>query len=124
MAAVVTGRRLDRAVLVLGAAAVLSCVFALTTGGAAPVDLVHVGGPEVVLLLVLGTVAVIGGVTRRLLLAGVAGAGLTLAAVLQLAQLGRQTNWLGGNGSTMSLMGGLGLGLLAVVLTKRSTPSK
>lgn len=118
-----TGRRLDRAALVLGVAAVLSCVFALTTGGAAPVDLVHVGGPEVVVLLVLGVVAAIGGATHRLLLAGVAGAGLVMAAVLQLAQLGRHTNWLGGNGSTMSLMGGLGLGLLAVTLTKRSIPS-
>jgi hypothetical protein len=118
-----TSRRLDRAALSLGAAALLSCVFALTTGGPAPVDLVHMGGPGVVVLLVLGVAAVLGGMTHRDSLVAAAGAGLVLAALLQLVQLGSRANWLGGNGSTVSLMGGIGLGLLAIVLTHRLTHS-
>lgn len=112
-------RRLDRAALVVGVAALVSSLFALTTGRPAPVDLVHVGGPGVVVLLVFGVAAVLGGVLHRPTLVVVAGAGLIVAALLQLAQLGRQANWLSGNASTLSLMGGLGLGLLAIVLTNR-----
>ncbi len=116
-----TGRRLDRAALTLGIAAMLSSLFALTTGAAAPVDLVEVGGIGVVVLLVLGLLAVLGGVGNRVVLVIVAGVGLVVAALLQLAQLGRHANWLGGNASTLSLMGGLGLGLLAIGLTNRLT---
>lgn len=113
--------RLDRASVVLGAAALLSSLFTMTTGGPAPVDLVHVGRVGVVAFLVLGMVAVLGGALHRPVLTIAAGAGLVVAAVLQLAQLGRDANWLGGNGSTVSLMGGLGLGLLAVGLSGRTT---
>lgn len=116
-----TGRRLDRAALTLGIAAMLSSLFALTTGAAAPFDLVEVGGIGVVVLLVLGLLAVLGGVGDRVVLVIVAGVSLVVAALLQLAQLGRHANWLGGNASTLSLMGGLGLGLLAIGLTNRLT---
>lgn len=118
-----TSGGLDRAAIVLGVAALLSSLFALTTGGPGPVDLVHLGGAGVVVLLVLGALAVLGGVLRRHVLVLLAGAGLILAAVLQLALLGRNANFLGGNASTMSLMGGLGLGLLAIGLTNRFTRS-
>lgn len=89
-------------------------------------DLVHVGSGGVVVLLVLGVVAVLGGVLRRHLLVLAAGAGLVLAAVAQLALLlfDRNSDWLGGTASTMSLLGGLGLGLLAVGLTNRFTRSQ
>lgn len=113
------GQRLDRAALVLGVASALSSVFALTTGGPAPVDLAHVGGPGVVVFLVLGVVAVLGGTLHRQVLVLLAGAGLVLAAILQLLQLGGHANWLGGNASTLSVMGGLGLGLLTIALTNR-----
>lgn len=87
-------------------------------------DLMHVGGAGVVVLLVLGVTAALGGITHRHSLVAVAGTGLVVAALLQLAQLGRDANWLGGNASTVSLMGGIGLGLLAVALTNRSTRSQ
>ena len=111
----------DRAAVVLGAAALVSTVFALTAGGPQPVDLIHVRRVGVVVLIVLGALAVLGGMLRRVLLVIAAGTGLVLAAVLQLLQVGRASNWLGGDGSTLSLMGGLGLGLLAVGLTNRLT---
>jgi hypothetical protein len=101
-----------------------SSVFALTTGGPAPVDLVRMGVGAVIVLLVLGVVAVLGGLTHRHVLVAAAGAGLVVAALLQLAQLGRDANMLGGNGSTVSLLGGLGLGLLVVALPNRSTRSE
>jgi len=46
-----------------------------------------------------------------------AGAGFLVAAVLQFAQLGRASNWLQGDGSTVSLFLGLGIGLLILGLT-------
>lgn len=102
----------------------LSCVFALTTGGSAPVDLVRMGVGGVIVLLVLGVAAVLGGVMHRPALVGAAGVGLVVAALLQLAQLGRDANLLGGNASTMSLLGGLGLGLLVVALPHHSNRSE
>lgn len=116
MTSAVDHRALDRASLALGVATVLSCVFALTTGGAAPVDIVHIRGLGVLVIAVLGLAAVVGAVIRRPPLVWGAGVALLVAAVLQLLQLGAGTNWLGGNGSTVSLMGGLGLGLVAVGL--------
>ena len=109
----------ERATLVLGIAAVVSPLFALARRGPEPLNLVHVRGATLVVLLVLGGMAVLGAVTHRLLLGIVAGAGLVGSALLQLIQAGRESNWLGGDGSTLSLMGGLGLGLLAVGLTAR-----
>lgn len=115
--ATVDHHALDRASLALGIATLLSCVFALTTGGAAPVDIANIRGPAVLVIAVAGLAAVVGAVIRRPPLVWGAGAALMAAAVLQLLQLGGGANWLGGNGSAVSLMGGLGLGLAAVGLT-------
>lgn len=111
--------RLDRAALVLGVATLASSVFAVTTGRGDSVDLVHLRGAGLVVILVLGVVAVLGATLHRPLLVMVPGAGLVVAALLQLAQVGRRPNLLGGDGSTLSLMGGLGLGLLVVGLAAR-----
>lgn len=118
-----TGRPLDRAALVLGAAGLVSSLFALSSGGPQPVDFVHLRGAGLVVLLVLSLVAVLGGVLHRVALVMVAGAGLVVAAVLQLVQVGGRPNWLGGDASTLALMGGLGLGLLAVGLSSRQSPT-
>jgi len=117
----VTAAPFDRAAVVLGAGALVGALFALTTGGPEPVNLIHVRRVGLLVLIVLGALAVVGGLLRRVLLVIAAGTGLVLAAVLQLLQVGRSPNWLGGDGSTLALMGGLGLGLLAVGLTNRLT---
>lgn len=114
-----TGGRLDRAALALGLAALFSSLFWLSTGGPEPINLVHVRGVALVVILVLGAIAVLGALLHRRAIVIVAGAGFVVAAVLQLLQFGRETNWLGGDGSTLALMGGLGLGLLAVGLAAR-----
>lgn len=114
-----TGRRFDRAAVVLGAAALLGSLFAFSTGGPAPLDLIHVRGAGLIVIVALGVIAVLGGVLGLRVLVIVAGAGFVAAAVIQLLQASQAVNWLGGNGSTMALMGGLGFGLLAVGLTRR-----
>lgn len=113
------GRRFDLPAVVLGVGALLGSLFTFSTSGPAPVDLILVRGAGLIAIVVLGIVAVLGGMLRLLVLVIVAGAGFVAAAVIQLLQLGQPINWLGGDGSTLSLMGGLGLGLLAVALTPR-----
>lgn len=112
--------RLHRATTALGAAAILSCGFALTAGLGAVLDFVHLGGGAVVVLAVLGALAVASGLSRIRILGLIAGIGFLLGALLQLIQLGRPVNLLGGDGSTMSLLGGLGIGLVSIWLAARA----
>jgi hypothetical protein len=57
-------------------------------------------------------------------LTALSGVGFGRAALLQLIQFGRATNWLGGNGSTFSLFMALGIGLLvASTLAPTSPPT-
>lgn len=107
---------LDRAAVALGVCALAGGLFGWLTRESPPIDFALVRGATLAVLASLGVVAVLGGVLRRRALVLLAGAGLALAALLQLLQLGGSTNWLDGNGSTLSLMGGFGLGLLAVGL--------
>ncbi len=107
--------RLGRAALALGVAGVISPVFALSTSSNNNFVLVQNAG--LVVLPVLGVVAVLGVALARRLLVILAGAGFAGAALLQLVQFGRATNWLDGNGSTFSLLMALGIGLLTVGLT-------
>ncbi len=64
--------------------------------------------------LTLCALAAAGARTGSGVLLLVAGAGLLLAALVQPAQDGRGTNWLGGNGSTYAMLLGFGGGLLAL----------
>lgn len=76
-----------------------------------------------VILLVLGGIAVAGGLLGKAmsrLLAVLAGLSLTAVAALLLVQNITGEQWLSGSRSAMALLGGLGLGLLAVGLTPRS----
>ncbi len=107
--------RLGRAALALGVAGVISPVFALSTSSNN--DFVLVQNAGLAVLPVLGVVAVLGVTLARGLLVILAGAGFAGAALLQLVQFGRATNWLDGNGSTFSLLMALGIGLLTVGLT-------
>lgn len=118
-----TGNRFDLPVLTLGGAALVSSVFTFSSGGPAPVEFIHIRGAGLALLLIFGAAAVAAGFLRLRLLAIIAGAGLVLAALLQLVQADQSVNWLSGDASTVALMGGLGIGLLAVTLTPRRPDS-
>lgn len=113
-----TENSFDRAALLLGAVAVLSPVFALSTSSNNNFVTVRNGG--LVVLVVLGAVALAGGLLSRPPLVLAAGVGFALAALLQLAQLGRSTNWLDGSGSTFSLLLALAIGLVTVGLVARA----
>lgn len=117
---------LHRASLVLGIAAVASCVFALTAGAGETINLIHVRGASTAVLALLGILSIVAGARKVPALGLVAGIGFLASAVLQLVQLGQPLNLLGGDGSTMSLFGGLGIGLVSVWLVGRAStqPSK
>lgn len=112
---------MHRATLVLGIGAVTSCLFALTAGVGETFDLIHVRGASIVIVATLGILAIVAGALRLPALGLVAGIGFLASAVLQLVQLGKPFNLLGGDGSTMSLMGGLGIGLVSVWLAGRAS---
>lgn len=114
----------EKAAIVMGLAALISPIFWFSTRGPQPIDLVFIRGGSVIVLPVLGLVAIAGGLLRKNEVILAAGAGLVAASFLQLVQAGRDTNWLGGNGSTLSFMGGLGLGLLAAAVSTRLPTSR
>jgi len=118
------GASMHRATLMLGMAAVVSCLFALTDSAGETINLVHVRGASIVALAVLGVIAVVAGARKVPLLGLIAGIGFLACAVLQLVQLGQPLNLLGGDGSTMALFGGLGIGLASVWLVGRASTSK
>lgn len=72
----------------------------------------------------LGVCAVVAGVAGWRRLAAATGGAFVAAAVVQVPVWGSGNNWLGGNGSTVSLWLGLGLGLLAVGLADRLWPDQ
>jgi len=112
---------MHRATLVLGIAAVVSLLFALTEGLEQTFNLIHVRGASIAVIAVLGIVAIVAGARRLPVLGLIAGIGFVVCALLQLVQLGQAFNLLGGDGSTMSLLGGLGIGLVSVWLVGRAS---
>ena len=108
-----TGRSRNRAAIGLGVAAIASTVFALLREAPSSVSFVEVGVPAAIVLVACGIAATLGGVLGRRSLAIIAGAALVGAALLQLVQLNTAANLLGGDASTMALLGGFGVGLLA-----------
>lgn len=112
---------LHRATLTLGIVAVASCLFALTAGLGQTFNLIHVRGAGIAVLVVLGGLAIIAGARTVPVLGLAAGVGLIASALLQLVQLGQPQNLLGGDGSTVSLFGGLGIGLASVWLVGRAS---
>jgi hypothetical protein len=116
-----TRHPLDRAAMVLGVVGVVSIGFALTTSSNN--NFVLVQGLGLILFPVLGAGAVIGGALGQRSIVLAAGAAYVASALIQLAQFGRPTNWIGGNGSTFALLLSLGIGLLVVGLAPRLAPS-
>lgn len=108
---------LDRAALALGGAGIVSPLFALSTSSNN--NFVLMQGASLFVLPALGAFAVIGAVMGKRLIVLLAGMAFGLAALLQVAQFGRTTNWLDGGGSTFALILGLGIGLLVVGLVPR-----
>lgn len=112
---------LHRATVVLGIAALTSCLFALTAGLGETFNLIPVRGASIAVVAALGVLAIFAGALKRPALGLIAGIGFLASAVLQLVQLGQPLNLLSGDGSTMSLMGGLGIGLVSVWLVGRAS---
>lgn len=114
-------RRLARAAMWLGVFGVFAASFALASG---PWKAADVKGPPAIVTIVLGLVAIAGALLAKRVLVLLSGVGYLAAALLQLAQFGRGTNWLGGSGSTFTLFLGFGVGLLAVALAPTLDPDK
>ncbi|MCP3756986.1 hypothetical protein [Streptomyces sp. TBY4] len=100
----------------LGIGAAVSTVLAIADGP--PWGLVALGGVGTLVLLLLAAAAVAAGFSGVRSLIALAGAGFLAAAVLQLVQIGwTGANLLGGDGSTVALLIGFAVGLLALGLT-------
>lgn len=106
--------RLNRAALAIGVATVLSSLLGIPDS--TQFRLVRIGGATAVVLIALGLVAIVAARLGHRPLVAIAGVGLLATAGLQLAQLGRSTNWLGGDGSTFGLLLSFGLGLTVLSL--------
>jgi hypothetical protein len=109
-----TNERVWRSARILGVGALLCGLFTFVE----PIQyrLVRVNGWSLAVLLVLAAAAIAGGLLRDRRLLIVTGGGFLVAAGLQLIVWGG-SNWLGGDGSTVSLFAGFGVGLLALGLT-------
>jgi hypothetical protein len=116
------GSGLDRAVVAIGGASVISAVFALVDGD---FEFVRVRRGAVVVALVLGLLACAAGWFANRLLALAASAAFLVAAALLLLLLGLNGNggFLDGSGSTFSLWLGLGIGLVVLSRTPRDAGS-
>lgn len=126
-----TRRRLDLAAVALGAGTIAAGLLTFvplrsdTLGDEGPVRYstpAALSTTMTVILLVLGAVAVAGGLHGAKVgrgLAVLAGLGLAAVAVLVFVQNVVGAQWLDGSRSAMALLAGLGLGLLAVGLTPR-----
>jgi hypothetical protein len=110
---------LDRAAVALGAASLVSALFAFARGD---LEFVTVRAGGVVVAVVLGVVAVVAGWLGNRLLALACGAAFLVAAVVLLALLGARGNggFLGGSASTFALWLGLGTGLIILGATPRA----
>jgi len=108
--------QLDRAAIALGVAGVVSPLYAVATSFA------RIQGAALAVIPALGICAIVGGLLSRWVVVVAAGAVFAALAVLQLAQLGRTSNWLDGDASTFAILLALAAGLLAVGLTSRTNP--
>jgi hypothetical protein len=112
---------LDRAALALGAVSLVSVVFVVLRGDW---DFVRVRGWAVAVAAVLGAVAMVAGWAARPALAAGAGIAFLAAAVVQLVAWAAGDTWLGGDGSTIALWLGLGIGLVTVGAAPRIWPDE
>ena len=97
----------------LSAAAAVSILFLLAPSNDA-VRLIQIGAVAAVILLILAVLGALSARTGKAALYLATGLLALAAAVLQLIQFGRDTNWIGGNGSTIAWLAGLGIGFAAL----------
>ncbi|MFD3939273.1 hypothetical protein ACFWSF_30520 [Streptomyces sp. NPDC058611] len=104
----------------LGVGAAACAVLGIADGP--PWRIVTLGGAGTLVLLILAAAAVAAGISAVRGLIALAGAGFLAAAVLQLVQIGwTGANLLGGDGSTVALLLGFAVGLLALGLAPAPT---
>lgn len=108
-----------RAALALGVIGLVAPAFALNTSSNN--NFVLVQGSALLVFPVLGLVAVVGGLTGRRAIVAAAGGGYAVAALIQLVQLGMDTNWLDGSASTFALLLALAVGLLIAASLRDDT---
>jgi hypothetical protein len=111
----------DRAAVTLGVASVVSVVFVVVGGAFGFVAVTRWG---VAVAVALGLLAVAGGWTGRRVLTVAAGVLFVAAAVVEVVLWAAASNVLGGDGSTVSLWLGFGVGLLVVGLAPRIWPAR
>ena len=112
---------LDRAAVTLGVVSVVSVVFVVVRGDW---DFVRVRGWATAVAALLGVAAAVAGWTARLAAAAAVGAAFVAAAAAQLVVWAAGDNWLGGDGSTVALWFGLGVGLVTVGAAPRVWPDE
>jgi len=108
-----TDSRVRQAGYGLSAAAAVSILFLLAPSNDA-VRLIQIGAVAAVILLILAVLGALSARTGKAALYLATGLLALAAAVLQLIQFGRDTNWIGGNGSTIAWLAGLGIGFSAL----------
>ena len=108
-----TDSRVRQAGYGLSAAAAVSILFLLAPSNDA-VRLIQIGAVAAVILLILAVLGALSARTGKAALYLATGLLALAAAVLQLIQFGRDTNWIGGNGSTIAWLAGLGIGFAAL----------
>jgi hypothetical protein len=111
--------RYDRAAIVLGIGSLIASLLVFGTGTPTAINFIHVGVGGAIGFAVFGVVGILGGVMRRASLTMLAGGGLTLLALVQLATLPLSSRPLGGDASAMALLGALGIGLLLIGIARR-----
>jgi len=110
----VDDRSFHRAAVALGIGSLISAAFVFGADAPTPVDFAHVGLGGAIALAVFGVLGIVGGALHSTNLTLAAGAGLALAAIVQLVTLPLSPRLLGGDASAMALLGAFGIGLLAV----------
>ena len=104
----------------LSAAAAVSILFLLAPSNDA-VRLIQIGAVAAVILLIVAVLGALSARTGKAALYLATGLLALAAAVLQLIQFGRDTNWIGGNGSTVAWLAGLGIGFAALWYVSHSS---
>jgi hypothetical protein len=112
----------DRAALLVGIAAIVFAGFVFGAPLRTEFRFLHVGPVGAGVLVAGGILAIVSGITHRPLLRVIAGTLLVAAALAQLVGLALSIRPLGGDASTLAVVGGLGIGLLVLSLSPSPSP--